>query len=297
MVSEPRYFVGVDGGGTGCRVRLTDEQGRQLANVKGGPANINSDYDTTLNNILEAVANAYGAAGLEAGRRERDVAWVGLAGAGVGDRASRMEAALGFGKTRVSTDRKTTVEGALGGGDGTVALVGTGSFFVRRASGEERGIGGWGYQLGDECGGAWLGRELLRAVLMAVDGLLEHSDLTAGVLARFSGEPGRIVHFAHTAQPGEIGRLAPEISAAFKAGDPIARRILDDGLNLLCGRLDALGAQEGGAIYLLGGLAPVYKPLLPAEFGRLVRNPVGDALDGAVALAMRQFRWLEQESG
>ncbi len=295
MGLDPEYLVGVDGGGTGCRVRLCDRKGREIAASSGGPANINTDFTSTLQNILLAVCKAYEAAGLDPARRADDAAWVGLAGAGVGDLAARMEHALGFAATRVSTDRKTTVEGALGGGDGTVAMVGTGSFFVRRAGGTERSIGGWGYQLGDECGGAWLGRELLRAVLKAEDGILDHSDLTARILHRFSGRPGDIVRFAHSATPGEIGGLAPDVTAAQQAGDPVARAIMDDAVDLLFGQLNALDARNGGPVYLLGGLAPVYAPQLPERYRRLVRAPLGDALDGAVALARQQFRCLEPE--
>ncbi len=34
------YLLGIDGGGTRCRARLTDRQGKLLAEVVGGPANV-----------------------------------------------------------------------------------------------------------------------------------------------------------------------------------------------------------------------------------------------------------------
>ncbi len=284
-----RFIIAVDGGGTGCRVRLADRAGRGIATARGGPANVNTDFAAARENILEAVAAAYAAAGLDAARRGRDVAWLGLAGAGFEDLARRMEGALGFAAARVTTDSETTVEGALGGAEGTVALIGTGSFFVRRKDGRDRHVGGWGYHLGDECSGAWLGRELLRAVLLAHDGLIGHSALTKAVFARHGEDPGALVRHAQAASPGEIARLAPEIVQAHAAGDPVAGEIMARGLALLCARLEALGAQEGGALYMLGGLGPVYQALLPPHYRRLCRAPAGDALSGALALARRHL--------
>ncbi len=281
-------IVAVDGGGTGCRVRLADSRGRILAEASGGPANVNTDFGAARRNIRAAIDRVYEDAGRSRRQAAGDVAWLGLAGAGFGDLARRMEAGLGFAAVRVTTDSMTTVEGALGGAaQGTVVLIGTGSFFVRREGGRDRHVGGWGYQLGDECSGAWLGRELLRAVLHVHDGLLASSPLTEAVSNRFGGDPGAIVRHAQAVEPGEIARLAPEIVAAHDAGDPVAGAIMARGVGILCERLEHLGARNGGTLCMLGGLGGVYERLLPAGYRGLCRPPRGNALDGAIALARR----------
>ena len=297
MAQNSEYIIAVDGGGTGCRVRLAERSGRELASAVGGPANVSADFDAARESVLAAISQAYHAAGLAPERRRHDIAWLGLAGAGVGDLARRMEQALGFARIRVTTDCVTAVEGALGCGKGTVALLGTGSFFVRRQDGRDRRIGGWGYQLGDEAGGAWLGRELLRCVLHAFDGLCEHSALSREILAEYGNSPGEIVRFAQHARPGEMARLAPRIAAARSQGDPLAQRIMTRAVGLICDRLEVLGAQDAGALHLLGGLAPVYAPLLPEPLRRLLRPPRGSALDGAVALAIRHLAEGKKEAG
>ena len=38
-----RYYLGVDGGGTNCRVRLADENLKTLAEVKNGRSNLQID--------------------------------------------------------------------------------------------------------------------------------------------------------------------------------------------------------------------------------------------------------------
>ncbi len=280
MEQNGPYVIGVDGGGTGCRVRLEDARGRILAETRGGAANITSDFDNGFANILGAVNAAYEQAGLDPARHVHDVAWMGLAGAATGDNSRRLVAGLGFARARVTTDCTITTEGALGAQDGLVAMLGTGSFFVRRSAGKDRRIGGWGYQLGDEAGGAWLGRALLARTLHAHDGLLPHSPLTRAMLARY-GSPDAIVAFAQTAAPGEIAALARELANA--GTDPAAQAILADAVALITARLDALGGP--GPLCLLGGLARVYAPRLPQAWRTRLTPPRGDALSGAISLA------------
>ena len=53
-----QLYLGIDGGGTGCRAALTDADGQILARAEAGPANIASDPDTALQNILEVTHEA-----------------------------------------------------------------------------------------------------------------------------------------------------------------------------------------------------------------------------------------------
>jgi len=284
MRQDSRYIVGVDGGGTGCRVRIEDGRGQVLGEASGGPANITSDFDTGFANILMAINEAYQTAGLDPARQVRDVVWMGLAGAATGDNAARLVADLGFARAKVTTDCTITVEGALGERDGVVAMLGTGSFFVARQGGVDHRIGGWGYQLGDEAGGAWLGRALLARSLHAHDGLTPHSALTRAMLARFNGPDG-IVAFAQSARPGDIASLARDIVSA--KGDANGEAILSEATALIATRLDHLAAS--GPLCLLGGLAQVYAPRLPERFRARLTAPRGDALSGAIALARHRL--------
>ena len=55
------------------------------------------------------------------------------------------------------------LEGAIGDGDGAMAILGTGTAYMVRRNGEARPIGGWGFQVGDQGSGARIGRDLLEA--------------------------------------------------------------------------------------------------------------------------------------
>ena len=60
-----RYFIGVDGGGTNCRIRLADENLVTLGEGLGGPSNLQiQNGDPAYRSILDGTKAAFAAAGL-----------------------------------------------------------------------------------------------------------------------------------------------------------------------------------------------------------------------------------------
>ena len=60
-----RYYLGVDGGGTNCRIRLADENLRTLGEGRGGPSNLQlQNADPAYESILEGTKEAFAAAGI-----------------------------------------------------------------------------------------------------------------------------------------------------------------------------------------------------------------------------------------
>ena len=137
--------------------------------------------------------------------------------------------------------------------------------------------------LGDECGGAWLGRELLRAVLMAHDGLLEDSPLGEQVTSNFGNEPDGIVMFAATATPADFAELAPVLFEAHESGDSLAIHVVTRAVSDLERILTAMNV-DGGDLFITGGVGERYKPLLGAAFKDVLKEPAGDSLSGAFTI-------------
>lgn len=269
-----QYFLGIDGGGTGCRAAVCDASGQILGQATSGPANVMSDPGTAWANILAAADQAAQAAGV----RARDLhAVLGLAGANTAKRSVE----LPFASARVVSDAEIALNGALAGQDGIAATVGTGSVFACQSGGVVRVIGGWGLVLGDEASGAWMGRELLSQAVRAADGLVPLSPLLAEVTADLGG-PEAIVRFAKDARPVDFGRFAPRIVAA--PADPVAADILADADRWVCRYIDQL---QTGALPLcfLGGLGAVFAARLAPRYPGLIRPSAGTALDGALRLA------------
>jgi glucosamine kinase len=280
----PPLAIGIDGGGSRCRAAVAAPDGRVLGRGEAGPANATTDLPQAAGNIVAAVGAALAAAG--AGPAEVGAVHAGLAGVMGPDDAARVAAALPFAGIAVTDDRPTSVEGALGPRDGALAAVGTGSFLALKRGAALRCVGGWGAEVGDQASGAWLGRALLERVLLACDGLAPGTGLTRATLAAFGGDPNAIVRFAAAARPADLAAHAPRVADAAEGGDPAGLDLMRRGADYLGQALDAFGLRPGEVLCLTGGLGPRYAAFLAEDHRARIAAPEGDALHGAVRLAL-----------
>jgi glucosamine kinase len=277
------FYLGVDGGGTGCRAAVADADGVVLGRGAAAAANVFTDPEGARANVVAAAEAALAAAGRPVTADEL-IAALGLAGLNVGDAAERLAAALPFARARVVTDAHAAARGALGTADGVAAAIGTGSVFAAQRGGAMRFLGGWGFVLGDHGSGARMGRELLEAALLAHDGLAPRTLILDAALAE-AGGPEALVAWARAARPADFARHAPRLIAAADAGDPAAAAILARAEAAVAASIDALRAAGPVPVAFLGGLGPVFAARLTPRYGDAVRAPLGDSLDGALALA------------
>lgn len=271
-------FLGLDGGGTGCRAVLADATGAELGRAQGGPCNIMSDAEGALASLLDCAGRA-----LDGRDPGQVTAVLGMAGVNTSGAAEWLPPLLPFGRVKVVQDAAIAAAGALGLADGIVAAMGTGSVFIRQSGGNITTIGGWGPILGDEGSGNWLGRRLLAHVLRAGDGLAEDSPLVQDALARHGGRSG-IVAFARSARGSDFGAEVPHILQA--QDDPVARAILSEAAELVAASVGILQRHGNLPVVFAGGLGPAYAALLAGRWQTL--DPLGSPLDGALLMA-RQY--------
>ena len=290
------FVLGIDGGGTSCRAALATASGDVIGRGTSGPANIRTDLTGARGNIVEAARKAFAEAGKDAGLIPETSAVLGLAGSNVGTYAQQLEAILPFARSRVETDALIALEGAVGPGDGAMAILGTGTAYMVRKHGVTRAIGGWGFQVGDQGSGARIGRDLLELTLLAHDGIREASPLTREMLGVFRNDPQDVVEFTTNAKPGDFGGFAPKVFEHAARGDAVAQAIVAKAVADVEAALAALDLDGGDPLCLLGGLAPLYAPRL-SHYQAMLRPPLQDALGGAVAMAARIFGRAEPVHG
>lgn len=280
------YILAIDGGGTGCRALLADSNGDPIGRSTSGPANIGADPATALDNIMRAATLAVHDAGLDVSILNETCAVFGLAGANSLPDKDRVEQSLPFGKVKIVSDAVTALQGALGQKDGAVVILGTGSVFVRREEDAFEIIGGRGFMLSDHAGGARLGRELLEETLLALDGMTEHTELADAVLARFNGDMRQIITFSRTATAADYAAFAPIVFDYAHKGDALGLSILQRACSYIARGLDRLGIETLGRFSLTGGLASSYAALPFLPHRERFRPTLGDALQGALSLAL-----------
>ena len=287
-----RAVLAVDGGGTRCRMALEAPGYRFVA--EAGPTNVTTDRDGAVQEIRSALSALAEASGESIDDLIRVPAYLGLSGILVAEDIEALRPLLPFAGARIDDDRPAALAGALGPvGSGAIAHCGTGSFLGHRSEGESRFAGGWGHRLGDEASATWLAREALAATLASIDGIGPLTGLTRGLSDRLGGDRG-IVDFAESASPEVLGALAPEVTAAAEGGDPVARRIMKAGASSIARTVEAIGWRPGERLCLTGGVGPYYTRYLPAAVRDCLALPLGDPLDGALALAWEFVR--EQDS-
>jgi len=280
MTREGRILIGIDGGGTGCRAALLRGDDTRVE-AEAGRANLSTDFTGAVRSVQEAVAATAARAGLDTAALEHAAFHIGLAGMRPALR-DRLAAALPWRHVSLASDRDGMVHGALGGQEGIVAAIGTGSTFGALRGGAVTGLGGHGHHLGDQASGAWLVRRALTEALLAHDGLRPATGLTDTLLAGQGGADG-IVSLSMQARGADYAALAGRVTEAAKAGDAVAVAIMEEGAAYIRAAVQRLSAGADLPLVFTGGLGPAW-----AEWTGLPATPPrGTALDGALALAAR----------
>ena len=190
-----------------------------------------------------------------------------------------------------------------------VIVAGTGSIaYGVDASKRACRAGGWGYLLGDEGGGFWIGRAALAAVVRAFDGRGPATRLTELVLAEMHlATPSELIHaiYDRGLQRHAIAGLAGVVQRATEAGDAVAGEILDRAATELAAaaasvvtrlgmRGDVFPTVLAGGIFkgipsLAAGLANRLAEVAPrSEVRRLEVEPARGAVTLALAAAHGQ---------
>ncbi len=230
MYHKRVHVLGIDAGGTKTCCLLANERGEILAEARGGGANLQSagelEVEKVLHGVMDAVltdhdvrpdAICLGIAGVD---RPSDAAVVQDIMRRIGHKA----------RTLVVNDALVALVAGAGDKPGVVIVAGTGSIaYGKDAAGRAARAGGWGYLLGDEGGGFWIGRAALSAAVREYDGRGPATLLTQMVLAQMAlDSPTQLIHeiYYRDLHRQAIAGLAALVDRAADAGDAIAKDIL-----------------------------------------------------------------------
>jgi N-acetylglucosamine kinase len=305
--SGPLHVLGLDAGGTKTVCLLADGEGRIVSLAKRGGANLQASGELEVEKVLHDV--------MEEAIGERDIApaaiCLGIAGVDRphdGDVIRGIMRRIGY-KARilVVNDALVALEAGAPGQPGVVIISGTGSIaYGRNANGHAARSGGWGYVLGDEGSGYWIGRAALRAVLRADDQRGQHTALTRMLLDHFGvAEPQELIYeiYQTNLKPAAIGALAGFVQQAFAQGDAVAASILQAAVRELesaamsvARRLGLVGTAfpfvlAGGIFRAVPWLQQELSRRLPEASPKSRTDPLTrEPAEGAVLLALQEAR-------
>jgi len=311
-MSDSQLAIVVDGGGTktDCLVvRQAKDQAEVLARETSSGSN---PAAIGVNRAAEVVASVCNKALTTAGLVPGQVHRAAFAVAGTLDLKLRdsLEQKLQQSglvtKCRVYPDILPIALAASQSGPGVAVIAGTGSVAAtRRADGVLTVLGGWGYLLGDEGSGFWIGREAVRHALAGLERGDRASLLTLGIKQTLDAQSlGGIKTAVYGAKDlrRNLASLAPLVQQLAAEGEPAALAIIESAakhltelVTLAVGRLDSSAdrvpiALAGGLLGHNGIVAAKLKEKLANRFPMSAIRQVAEPLDACqVLLAEAHF--------
>ena len=224
-----RYFIGIDGGGTGTRAVVIDGKREVIGRGEAGASNhLSVSAEIAAQNCALAAQNAIQDAQNNGPEFDAlDIAAWGFGLAGVRrprdyEIMRQALSAICHHPFSLDTDAVAAHAGAFSGLPGIVLSAGTGAIcFGADESGEKFYADGWGPLLGDEGGGYWMGSEALRAVCRGLDGRGPKTRLIEPVLEQLGVQNGeQLIEWVHgeTCSRDKIAALARLVFAQADQG-------------------------------------------------------------------------------
>ncbi len=223
------WILGIDIGGSKIEVVLSQNErvvstfrtngiNRQIAGEEMLAARLSEVVEHVLHNhgLVRADVLVAGGAGLGRAREQRSLEHI-LKSHGLADLII------------VRSDAEIALWGALSGLPGVVVIAGTGSIvYGKNEKGKVYRAGGYGYVIGDDGSGFWIGRAGLRAAIAAAEGWGEPTVLKELVLKRFNARQMEdIIPKIYEGSPQKnVAEFALTVIQTAENGDEVARNIV-----------------------------------------------------------------------
>ena len=302
------HVLGIDAGGTKTVCQLADQDGTVIAEARGAGANLKAVGQFGVERVFRGLVDDV----LAHRDVHPDAICVGIAGADREDDADVVRditRRLGHDvPTVVVNDALVALVAGVGElAAGVVIVAGTGSIaYGRDGAGRAARAGGWGYLLGDEGGGFWIGRAALSAVVRQFDQRGPSTLLTDLVLAQMGlTSPSQVIEavYDHGLPRHVIAGIADVVQEATASGDAVAGEILARASGELASAAASVVTRLGmrGEVFqtvLAGGIfrgipslaADVERRMAEVAPRSIVRRLEIEPAHGAVTLALAAAR-------
>ena len=253
--------LGIDVGGSKTVCILADESEQVIAQGREEGANLQGAGELALEKVLHSVMERT----LDGTGIFPTAICLGIAGV---DRAADESVVrsimkrIGY-KARILivNDALIALQAGIGDAAGIVIVSGTGSIaYGRNDEGLASRAGGWGYALGDEGSGYWIGRLALRAAVRHADGRGRITSLTPLLLEHFGVErASELIHkvYRNDLNPRTIAAVAKYVQHARDTGDAVAAGILsraaDELVTAAAAVMTRLDLRESPFTFVLAG--------------------------------------------
>lgn len=267
---EAKLSLGIDGGASSAKWSLINADSEILLQGKHEPIDGHLYRPESLERFTKFIA----AVKNDLGELVPDVVTLGITGFGAGDKLSaELSKAFPNATLNLGNDVALAYHSAFAPGEGIYLYAGTGSIAVHiDKSGAEVLVGGWGYLLGDEGAGYWIGRAAIRHLMFQIESQEALDDLSNQIAGQLGGADWESVRsFVYGKDRSAIAALAPLVSAAAGKNIASAESILEEAARHLIDlvrRMQEILKNEQLPLAFGGGIAETQiSELLVKELG------------------------------
>lgn len=289
-MTQATYYIGIDGGGTKCRVRIEDAEGKHLSTATSGSANIMRDMPLAQSSIMQAIEHAVAKAPV-AIPLAQCVVGAGLAGANVPSAAQLFKQwNHPFHSIYVLSDLHAACIGAHGGENGAAIIIGTGSTGASYINGKFEDVGGHGFPIGDIGSGAWLGLQAIQHTLLSLDGLQATDALSQATADHFNATtPLALVQTCAGFVPSDYASVVPKIAPLLDDNDPATMQLFHNAAAYIQKMADKLIGGNDLPLSLIGGLSHIIAERLSPDTQNRLRDGVASPEKGALTFAKQSL--------
>lgn len=233
-MSENKYYLGVDGGGSKTTAVVFNEKGEFISKACGESINY---YSVGLDNACQAMSDIINSLS----QKEFECAVIGMSA--LAERATEDETKrfcdgiINSKKTIMDSDLFVALEAMEYEDECAVIISGTGSMGIcRDADGTIRHAGGFGYILGDEGSGYSIGINAIKTAVRAAENCAPATMLTESCINFFSVDNiyGLIdLFYEKTVSRKTIASFAAEVMKCAENNDETAKNIIKAEARLL----------------------------------------------------------------
>ncbi|WP_286295603.1 BadF/BadG/BcrA/BcrD ATPase family protein [Vibrio apostichopi] len=217
---------------------------------------------------------------------------LGVAGAGNTQLKSKLKSALAHcPHLYITTDAEASVFGANAGQGVNCIAIGTGSVAIQlNYLHETLQFGGWGFPIGDQGGGAWLGFRAVQQTLTEFDS--QRASLTRDlVMKKIGSKRSQILEWISQANATDYAQFARAL-VDIESQCQTAKSIIEQGTTQIEQLTQACSNNNTLPIMFLGSLGQFYRERLSPAIQDRSLHVQGNALDGAEVLANQKINQL-----
>jgi glucosamine kinase len=281
------WIIGIDGGGTKCDAGLFNPAGQLVATAFSGPANIFANFNAAIGEIEQACEQVIDLYNAQEQAKANDILSkkdcflsLGCAGGGVDSAKKKFQRwQHQYAGAALITDVHASCLAANNANPCALFVIGTGSCLAIFQNQKIQQFGGHGFLLGDNASGAWLGKQAVSWYLQALETPNNDNQLQNALALSIGDNISDIIEHYGKASAAKFGALVP-ILLRVNDASPTVQTWLHEGAQY-ASELIIQHAQQSLPVFLSGGLAGIYKPLIEKMTNRPIQIPNNNAVFGA----------------